>query len=62
VNRALICPPSRRGHTWRELSPSQTVLAQDLLRERICARCGARGRVNKQGLIDVVRPAEIGIP
>jgi hypothetical protein len=53
VNREKICPPNRRGHTWRELSK----LKGDP--SRICARCGALGRVNKQGLIDVVQPAEV---
>ncbi len=52
MNREKICPPNRRGHTWKELSESKGDP------RRICARCGTLGRVNKQGLIDVVRPAE----
>jgi hypothetical protein len=52
------CPPSRRGHTWRELPlvpPSKGgPTIRELFELRRCARCNALGRVNKQGLIDVV--------
>ena len=52
------CPPSRRGHSWRELPlvpPSEggpTIRA--LLELRTCARCKAFGRASKQGVIHVV--------
>lgn len=52
------CPPSRRGHSWKELPlvpPSgggPTIRA--LLELRKCSRCGAIGRVSKQGVIHVV--------
>ena len=52
------CPPSQRGHSWRELAqadlPSRTVA--ELLNPtlRLCKRCGALGRVSKQGVIHVV--------
>lgn len=47
------CPPSLRGHTWKEvpLDAPSAGRQNDLRR---CGRCGARGRVNKQGLIDVL--------
>lgn len=48
------CPPSRRGHSWRALSPEDlprgTVPKIDPTL-RLCSRCGARGRVNNQGVI-----------
>ena len=48
------CPGNRRGHTWKELplDAHSTFYGQYDLRR--CGRCGARGRVNKQGLIDIV--------
>jgi len=51
TNGHLACFPSRRGHTWRALSPP----IQDHA-ERVCARCGTRGRINAQGIIVVVAP------
>ena len=55
------CPPSRRGHSWRELScrvpPSDGgPTVKDLVEGRVCKRCGALGRVNQQGVIVVVTP------
>lgn len=52
-NKALghrRCPPSRRGHTWHELRGTL----------RKCARCGALGLVDKQGIVRLldVKPAE----
>ncbi len=47
------CPGNRRGHTWRE--PTAAALPEiprrNLLALRICQRCGAIGRVNKQGVV-----------
>lgn len=52
------CPPSRRGHTWRELPlvpPSQGgPTIRELVEMRTCARCGAIGRVNPQGVVILV--------
>jgi len=52
------CPPSKRGHTWKELPlvpPSQGgPTIRELAELRKCARCNALGRVNKQGVICVV--------
>jgi len=48
------CPPSRRGHTWKALPLSKGIPAGDWLEMRQCARCGANGRVSKQGVIHVV--------
>lgn len=42
-NGHLACPPSRRGHDWSD-APSSLEL-------RVCDRCGAIGRVSKQGVI-----------
>jgi hypothetical protein len=56
------CPPNLRGHTWRELPlvpPSEggpTIRALAELRK--CARCGAIGRLNSQGVILVERTAQ----
>jgi hypothetical protein len=49
------CPTSRRGHTWREPRPAllPEVPRRDLLAMRVCARCGALGLVNKQGVVVV---------
>jgi len=45
------CPGNRRGHTWHALS--WHVSLPDATRAiRVCGRCGAVGRVNKQGIID----------
>lgn len=55
--RALICPPSRRGHRWRELTPSERRVVAPRLLElcvafmRTCRNCGVLGFVNDQGLI-----------
>ena len=52
------CPPSRRGHSWRELPlvpPSEGgPTIRELVQLRKCARCGVFGRVSKQGIIHVV--------
>lgn len=52
------CPPSRRGHSWRELTRADLPrrAAAELLDPalRLCKRCGALGRVSKQGVIHVV--------
>jgi hypothetical protein len=56
------CPPSRRGHSWRELTvvdlPSGS---SDALRAaaalRICKCCNAFGRVDSQGIVRVVEAA-----
>jgi len=57
------CPPSRRGHAWRELTAIEskgsaingavpsTKTTPDL---RLCRRCGAFGRVSKQGIVHVL--------
>lgn len=54
------CPGSRRGHTWKDHLPETSVfrgwnarLSKNLAL-RICARCGARGTVNSQGVVDVI--------
>ena len=47
------CPPSRRGHAWRELTAQELSLigsVDDRYALRICDRCGRRGCVNKQGV------------
>lgn len=55
------CPPSHRGHTWRE--PGREPGLEDLAimgaaidrpSLRVCKRCGKLGRVNKQGVICAV--------
>lgn len=54
----FACPPSRRGHTWRELTalfalseiaidPAPRTLAE----LRMCRRCGEVGRVSSQGIV-----------
>jgi hypothetical protein len=46
------CPPSRRGHAWKEVSsvpPSLVPAHPAELRQ--CARCGCHGKVNKQGIV-----------
>jgi len=58
------CPPSRRGHTWRELTVTDQLgpkLAPDMTADlkigsplRRCKQCGALGRVSNQGVIHVV--------
>ena len=53
------CPPSRRGHSWRELrfdelTRRSIATPKIALTLRICKRCGARGRVSDQGVIHVV--------
>lgn len=47
------CPPSRRGHAWRELSAqelAQIGVVDDPYALRVCGRCGRRGCVTKQGV------------
>ena len=54
ANGHRACPTSRRGHTWRELAipPSAgAATIRDLVESRVCARCGAVGRVSKQGIV-----------
>lgn len=52
------CPPSRRGHTWKVVPPSEDgPTISDLLELRKCARCGTLGRVSSQGVIHVVEAA-----
>jgi hypothetical protein len=51
------CPPSRRGHAWREPDISDLSIlgaAIDDLALRVCKRCGKLGRVNKSGVIYAV--------
>lgn len=53
------CPPSLRGHSWRELYVSDLPhRSSDALKIspalRICKRCNTFGRVSKQGVIHVV--------
>jgi hypothetical protein len=52
------CPPSRRGHSWRELTsadlPRRAVADLVTPALRLCKRCGALGRVSNQGVIHVV--------
>lgn len=53
------CPPSRRGHTWRELRlddlPRGSIAALKIAPAlRVCKRCDALGRVSDQGVIHVV--------
>jgi hypothetical protein len=53
------CPPSRRGHSWRELTladlPRGSIAALKIAYPlRICKRCDALGRVSNQGVIHVV--------
>jgi hypothetical protein len=47
------CPPSRRGHTWREARLEDLVVFGVAMHPalRVCKRCGKLGRVNKQGMI-----------
>lgn len=57
MSRAAICPPSRRGHTWREPEPAllPEVARRDLAALRVCLRCGEFGRVNSQGVVTPTR-------
>jgi len=55
------CPPSRRGHAWRELTladqhgPKLTRTAlKAMLTLRLCARCGTLGHVSNQGVVHVM--------
>ena len=51
------CPPSRRGHAWRESRLDDLAILSAAIGDsalRICKRCGKLGRVNKQGMICVV--------
>ena len=53
------CPPSRRGHSWRELTfadlPRGSIAAIKIAPAlRVCKRCGAIGRVSDQGVIHVM--------
>ena len=48
------CPPSHRGHAWREPGPDDLArfgAAPDRHAIRVCTRCGKRGSVNRQGVI-----------
>ena len=53
------CPPSKRGHSWRELNYDElrmsslgSVAALKIVHVvRVCKRCGAPGRVDSQGVI-----------
>ena len=71
------CPPSRRGHTWREMTAVDLQRAPmsaskiDLQRApmsaskidpalRICKRCGARGLVSNQGVVQHI--PDVGKP
>ena len=51
------CPPSRRGHTWREPNLDALALLGAAVNRhaiRVCKRCGKLGCVNKQGVIYAV--------
>jgi hypothetical protein len=53
------CPPSRRGHTWRELTladlPRGSIAALKIAPAlRVCERCGALGRISGQGVIHTI--------
>lgn len=50
------CPPSRRGHTWREASDAEDLgvlrtAAIDRRALRVCKRCGKLGCISSQGVI-----------
>ena len=48
------CPPSLRGHAWREPGPADLArlgAVPDRLALRVCKGCGRLGRVNNQGVI-----------
>jgi hypothetical protein len=56
------CPPSRRGHTWRELRSSELPRGSIAVLKvaaaiRVCDRCGTPGRVDGQGVIHVIDAA-----
>lgn len=56
------CPPSRRGHSWRELTladlPRGSIAAFKIAYSlRICKRCNKLGRVSDQGVIHIVEAA-----
>ena len=52
------CPPSRRGHSWRELRSDElsrgSITALEIPAIRVCSRCGKLGRVDAQGRIIVM--------
>lgn len=53
------CPPSRRGHAWREMIPADlprrsTVPPKIDPALRICKRCGVRGLVSTQGIVHLL--------
>ena len=51
------CPPSHRGHAWREPAPDDLALLGAAINRhalRVCKRCGKLGCVNKQGVIKEV--------
>lgn len=53
------CPPSRRGHSWRELRfdelPRGSIAALKITPAiRVCSRCGKPGRIDAQGRIVVM--------
>ncbi len=67
MTRALICPPDRRGHTWRvpepallhdHVLPQHPAARRDLAALRVCRRCGTIGRVSAQGIVIATTPAE----
>ena len=49
------CPPSRRGHTWREANATNLEAVREITLDRrairVCKRCGKLGCVNGQGVI-----------
>jgi hypothetical protein len=51
MSRAAICPPSRRGHSWREIRRPDGLLPHDLLALRVCKRCGEVGQISAQGIV-----------
>lgn len=53
------CPPSKRGHSWRELRfdelPKGSIAALKVaVAVRVCKRCEALGRISSQGVIHVM--------
>lgn len=52
------CPPSRRGHTWREMTPADlprsSAAPQIDPALRVCKRCGVRGHISSQGVIHLI--------
>lgn len=53
------CPPSKRGHSWREMHladlPRGSIAVLKIAPAlRLCKKCGALGRVNNQGVVHVI--------